>query len=216
MDKQIKVNLAFAADTTQAKVQLQDLQKTLSGLITTVSRKSDGLGLTKDIVEATNQVAKLQAMLESSKNASGGLDLGKFNQSLSKSGLTLEDYANTLNQLGSTGIQAFGQLAKSIITAEIPLKRTSVLLNKFKVSLGNVAEWQISSGIFRSLIGSFQSAYRYAQDLNESLNNIRIVTGYSNDKMAEFAEQANKAAKALSTTTTEYTNASLIYYQQGR
>ena len=33
--------------------------------------------------------------------------------------------------------------------------------------------------------------------------------------MAQFAEQANKAAKALSTTTTDYTNASLIYFQQG-
>jgi hypothetical protein len=33
--------------------------------------------------------------------------------------------------------------------------------------------------------------------------------------MAAFADRANKAAKALSTTTTEYTNASLIYYQQG-
>ena len=33
--------------------------------------------------------------------------------------------------------------------------------------------------------------------------------------MAEFAEKANKAAQALSTTTTNYTNASLIYYQQG-
>jgi TP901 family phage tail tape measure protein len=33
--------------------------------------------------------------------------------------------------------------------------------------------------------------------------------------MAKFAEEANKAAKALKTTTTEYTNASLIYYQQG-
>jgi TP901 family phage tail tape measure protein len=33
--------------------------------------------------------------------------------------------------------------------------------------------------------------------------------------MAAFAERANKAAKALSATTTEYTNASLIYYQQG-
>jgi hypothetical protein len=31
--------------------------------------------------------------------------------------------------------------------------------------------------------------------------------------MASFAEKANQAAKALSTTTTEYTNASLIYYQ---
>ena len=33
--------------------------------------------------------------------------------------------------------------------------------------------------------------------------------------MAKFAEQANKAAQALSTTTTQYTDAALIYYQQG-
>jgi hypothetical protein len=62
-------------------------------------------------------------------------------------------------------------------------------------------------------LGSLQSAYGYAQDLNESLNNIRIVTGRSVDDMADFAKEANKAAKALSTTTTKYTDASLIYYQ---
>mgnify|MGYP006874669479 CR=1 FL=1 len=33
--------------------------------------------------------------------------------------------------------------------------------------------------------------------------------------MAKFAKEANKAARALSATTTDYTNASLIYYQQG-
>jgi hypothetical protein len=33
--------------------------------------------------------------------------------------------------------------------------------------------------------------------------------------MAKFAKEANAAAKRLSTTTTDYTNASLIYYQQG-
>jgi TP901 family phage tail tape measure protein len=33
--------------------------------------------------------------------------------------------------------------------------------------------------------------------------------------MKAFTVEANKAAKALSTTTTAYTNASLIYYQQG-
>jgi hypothetical protein len=31
--------------------------------------------------------------------------------------------------------------------------------------------------------------------------------------MSQFAKEANKAAKALSTTTTEYTDASLIFYQ---
>jgi hypothetical protein len=49
--------------------------------------------------------------------------------------------------------------------------------------------------------------------LNESLNNIRIVTGKSTIEMDRFAEKANKAAKVLSTTTTKYTDASLIYFQ---
>jgi hypothetical protein len=62
-------------------------------------------------------------------------------------------------------------------------------------------------------MGSLQSAFYYAEDLNESLNNIRIVTGQSTDQMAKFAKQANAAAQSLSTTTTDYTNASLIYYQ---
>jgi len=31
--------------------------------------------------------------------------------------------------------------------------------------------------------------------------------------MTAFAEQANKSAQALSTSTTAYTNAALIYYQ---
>jgi hypothetical protein len=31
--------------------------------------------------------------------------------------------------------------------------------------------------------------------------------------MAKFAQSANTAAKALSTTTTKYTDAALIYYQ---
>jgi predicted transcriptional regulator len=33
--------------------------------------------------------------------------------------------------------------------------------------------------------------------------------------MKEFANEANRAAKALSTTTTAMTDASLIYFQQG-
>lgn len=60
-----------------------------------------------------------------------------------------------------------------------------------------------------------QGAYGYAQDLNKSLNSIRIVSGQSADQMAQFAEQANKSAQALSTSTLAYTDAALIFYQQG-
>jgi hypothetical protein len=79
----------------------------------------------------------------------------------------------------------------------------------------NTARWQLSSSILHGFMGAVSSAYGYAKDLNQSLNNIRIVTGQNTEQMAKFAKEANKAAKALSATTTEYTNASLIYYQQG-
>jgi hypothetical protein len=68
--------------------------------MTSANKGTSGLGITKDIAQATNEVAKLQAMLESSKNSSGGLDLGKFNQSLSKGKMQISDYAKVLSALG--------------------------------------------------------------------------------------------------------------------
>jgi TP901 family phage tail tape measure protein len=64
-------------------------------------------------------------------------------------------------------------------------------------------------------MGAVQSAYGYAKDLDAALNDIRIVTGASAAEMDKFAVKANQAAKALSTSTTEYAKASLIYFQQG-
>lgn len=215
MAKQLNVNLAFTADTGRAKAQLQDLQNALNKLTSMSESNGNGLGISKDIAQATNEVAKLKAILESSKSATGGLDLGKFNQSIKEGEMSLSKYANTLSSLGPAGDQAFAKLAKSIVTAEIPLKRTNTVLEQFTTTLKNTARWQISSSVLHGFMGSVQSAYSYAEHLNESLNQIRIVTGQNTDQMAKFAEQANKAAKTLSTTTTNYTNASLIYYQQG-
>ena len=74
---------------------------------------------------------------------------------------------------------------------------------------------QLSYGIMNSFLDTFRDAYSYAQSLNKSLTNIQIVTGKSSSEMRAFAVEANKAAKALSTSTTAYTDAALIYYQQG-
>lgn len=215
MAKQLNVNLAFTADTGKAKAQLQDLQKTLDNILQSAGKDVGGLGITKDIAEATNEVAKLQALLDASKSSTGGLDLGLFNEGLKKSGKKISDYANTLSSIGPEGDQAFAKMAKSIISAEVPLKRTNKILNEFKTSLANTARWQLSSSMLHGFMGAVQKAYGYAQDLNKSLNDIRIVTGQNTDQMAQFAEEANKAAKTLSASTIEYTNAALIYYQQG-
>ena len=215
MAKQLNVNLAFQADTSGAKQQIQSLIAELNKLSSGAGIQKD-LPITKEILEAQNAAKQLGFALESALNTNTGkLDLTAFNQSLKQSGMTLEQYSAKLTMLGQTGDRAFLQVAQSIVNTQAPLRRSNKMLTEFATTLKNTARWQISSSILHGFMGAIQSANGYAQDLNESLNNIRIVTGQNIDQMAEFAEQANKAAKALSTTTTEYTNAALIYYQQG-
>lgn len=214
------VNMRFTADTGQAKQQLRDLQSSLDTLMNQIATKNikffDVNATKKEIDEASAAVQELKIALDQATNVNTGrLDLSKFSKSLSQSGYTLQDFATHLENLGPTGDKAFVALAQSVINAEVPLKRTNALLDNFKKTLANTAKWQISSNLMHGVQGSLQKAYYYAEDLNRSLNDIRIVTGQSSDQMAEFAEKANKAAQALSTTTTNYTNASLIYYQQG-
>lgn len=216
MAKALNVSLAVTADTGQAKAALQQLQQALTQLTTTASNISIGGQLKQDAVEATKQIAQLQSMLKSSTNqVTGNLDLTKFNQQLQLSGTSLSTYQKALSSMGTSGSQAFAQLAQSISQAEVPLRRSNAMLKEFGTVLQNTVRWQISSSLIHGFMGTIQHAVGYAQDLNESLNKIQIVTQASDQHMANFAKSANEAAKRLSTTTTTYTDASLIYYQQG-
>ena len=212
---QIGVNLLFQADTSQAKQQIQSLVNDLNTL-GNANISSFGNSFSKEILEARTAAKQLGTTLQESVNINTGkLDLNKFNDSLKLSGMTLTDYGDKLGMLGTAGDQAFLKLSQAIIQTEVPLKRTTGLLKQFGTTLANTAKWQISSSILHGFMGAVQQAYGYSQDLDKSLNNIRIVTGQNTEQMAKFAEQANKAAKSLSVSTTDYTDASLIYYQQG-
>lgn len=213
-----QVNLQFNANTTQAKTQLQDLQTTLDAIIKeSVAGVSKGdFNLTKRLNEAQIAASKLQTILAQTTNVkTGKMDLTRFSQSLKQSNLDLKKIQNSLLELGPSGQKAFMSLAQSIVEADVPLKRTNLLISELWTTLKNTARWQISSSALHAFMGTIQSAYGYAKDLNESLNDIRIVTGHNIEYMDKFAERANKAAKALNATTLDYTNASLIYYQQG-
>ena len=216
MPKQLNVDLRFNADTSQAKKQIQDLQQTLSKLGTDSIKSLNFDKMNSELLEANQNVNKLKAQLTSAFNTNTGkLDLTKFTQEMERSGMSLEKYQKSLMALGPEGSKAFAELANSIAAADIPLMRTNRLLTEMGTVLKNTIKWQISSSAIHGFMGAIQQAYGYAQDLNESLTNIRIVTGQSTEQMAAFADRANKAAQALSTTTTAYTDAALIFYQQG-
>lgn len=215
MSKQLNINLGFTADTTQAKQQIMELRNNLNTLITSSTTKSH-LPLTKQIMEAQSAAASLKVALDGAINTNTGkLDLSRFSTSLNKAGLDLKTLQAHLLKLGPTGASTFQSLATSIMRAEVPLTRTNAMMAQLWTTMKNTARWQLSSSMLHGFVSTVSSAFGYAKSLETSLNNIRIVTNNSVEEMARFAEQANKAAKALHTTTTAYTDASLIYYQQG-
>lgn len=212
MAKQLNVSLNVSADTREAKQKFNELQQLLTKLQTDVKLNVDDSSLK----EAREAAGDLQKHLSTAVNTdTGKLDLNKFSQSLNKSGQDLKGLYNKLSQIGPAGQQAFFKVAQSIAAADSSALSLGSRIKELGTTLMNTARWQVSSSILHGLMGAVQGAYGYAEKLNKSLNNIRIVTGKSTDEMARFAQEANSAAKALSTTTTDYTDAALIYYQQG-
>ena len=215
-DQQRKVSLIFDADASRAKKQIDDLANSLNRVMN-ISTRSFGVdSIDKELRNAAQSAALLQSQLKEAVNVkTGKLDLAKFNESIKRGGIGLEEYQKTLTSMGSVGEQAFTNLARSIATAEIPLRKSNTLLNDFATTMKNTVKWQLSSSLMHGFLSSVQSAMSYAQHLNKNLTDIRIVTGQSADDMARFAEAANKSAKELSTTTNQYAQAALIFYQQG-
>lgn len=193
----------------QAGLQLnQDLNRLMSE--TSINLNTDNLSA------ANKQVLELQSNLRAALNPSRGtIDLAMLKQQLDQSGTSLQSYAATLSKYGKDGQQAFLSLTKQIAAAEAPTTRLSQGLKNAGEQFKRTIGWQLSSSAIHGVMSTYSQAIGYAKELNRSLTDIRIVTGQSQAQMAQFAKTANIAAKNLSSTTTRYTDAALIYYQQG-
>ena len=139
----------------------------------------------------------------------------QFDQELSRMGISLNDVGQSFNQLGVQGQNAFAQISAAATQTQQITRQATGVLDDMLDTLSRTAKWSIASGLINSFKGLIQETWSYTKQLDESLNNIRIVTGKSANEMERFAGKANKAAKGLAASTTAYTRASLIYYQQG-
>ena len=209
MASNFQYTVGVRADVTEFRQQIQSLA-------TEIQQLGMSNALNTDLKNASQSAIQLGNILKSSINMeSGRLDLQKFTKQLSVSGTSLKQYSQQLFTMGDQGRQSFIKLTEAIAQSEIPAKRLSGTVQKLGQTLANTVRWQISSSVLSAFTSTLSQSYQYAQRLNRSLNDIRIVTGYSADKMADFAKEANNAAKSLSASTLDYSKASLIYFQQG-
>lgn len=213
-DKRYTVQMDFQANTAKAQAALRDLQSTLAQISS--QNVNPAAGMEANIKKASAAASELSIHLKNALNVNtGNIDLSKFNKSLTMSKTSLSSLTSGILSIGPAGDQAFLQLAQSIANAEMPAIRLNSLISQTWATIKGSFRWEIVTRGLTSALGKVQEAYNYVQDLDKSLNSIRIVSGESAESMAKFAKQANIAAKELRSTTLDYSNASLVYFQQG-
>lgn len=210
----IGIDIAYNVDRSGLNQLKQDLAQIKMGLGGDENFKN----LNESLQQAYSHATKLQHVLDQSWNSKlGQLDLSKVNKGIQQTFGSVQNLKKEFTQqgIGSAGPAAFNNLSSAILNTNIQLKRSSKLLDDMAVSMGNTVKWGITSSVFNTFTGTLQKAWDYSKGLDKSLNDIRIVTGKGADEMERFAKTANSAAKNLGASTRDFTDAALIYYQQG-
>ena len=217
----IDYTVGFKVDTTQLntlKTQLGQLQTNVNQLYANNAGKSliDPTKFNAEVNQINASIAQMQTAFNSAFNTQlGTLNISKFNQALESSKIPLSQIQADFYKLGSAGQNAFRSIAAQALSTNMQLKQSHTFLTSMADTLVNTMKWGVASSAINTVANSVRKAYDYTKQLDKSLNNISIVTEKSADDMRRFAKEANKAAKELGSTTTKYTDAALIYYQQG-
>lgn len=170
----------------------------------------------KQYNEAMTKINALSGALQKAFNPKlGMLNFGTFQKELKGANTSIADIGKSFKAAGSVGDQELNNLIGRLGKIDTGLSTTSKTADKIFNTIGNTVRWGVIASGFQSILNSTHQAVQYMKDLDVSLTNIRMVTDYSKEDMREFAQYANDAAQALGSTTTAYTNASLIFAQQG-
>ena len=209
-NNRINFGIGFQVD----KTGLDALQQQLNKIAANAGAPSEKLNT--GLQEAAQTARIVENALNKAFNANlGTANISKFNQELKNNNLTIQQVKNNLSKAGIEGANAFNLLGSQILKTNVELKNSNKLLDEMATSMANTVKWGVTSSIFNNIANSIQKAYSYTKNLDSSLNDIRIVTDKSAESMQKFAVQANNAAQNLGASTLDYTQASLIYYQQG-
>ena len=197
-----------ASGITQLQGQLASISTQLDQM------QSKELISPKEVYAAQRDIKQLGDALSSSLNPQTGLlDLSQFQKQLS--GLSLSQLEQSMSKVGSTGQIAFGNMIGQIGRIDTSFKSISSFADKIFNTMGNTVRWGVTATIFQTIQNSLYRAVDYVQELDTSLNNIRIVTSASNEDMRDFALYANQAAQSIGASTTSFTDAAQLYAQNG-
>ena len=208
---QFNLGIKTSADLSgvnQIKKALEEVRK--------IASEGSGFFDVNEIKQMTSAANTLERALNGAFDVRlNTVNIAKFNDILKQSNTSITEIQNGLSYAGAAGQKAFLGMTSQLFKVNSVMKQSNTFLTNFAKTVGNTIRYQAINSALQNITNGVSQAYGYVKSLDTSLNNIQIVTEKNADSMARFAKEANKAAQSLGAKTTDYTDASLIYYQQG-
>ena len=209
-----KVNIMVGLDFTADKMSIDKIRSQMDMAFKAMKINLDPASYKK----AESQLKELQRIAELSLNKNTGrINFKKMDTAILNSAdiASVESLNKTLLQAGVNGTESLNKIANANQHLQKGIVSSNSLLTKMGTTLSNTIRWNISASAVNAVTGELQKSYYFAKDLDRVLTNIRIVSGESAERMADFAIAANKSAKELKVSTLDYAEASLVFFQQG-
>ena len=133
-------------------------------------------------------------------------ELNKAGTSAAKLTATLatggKDFAASLNAAN----KALSLADRSVISLNSKIKEMSrVLLQSFKFTA--------AQSFLQGISTAAQEAYQWVYELDKTITNIGVVTGYTGDQLEKVTQNAIAGAKELRIAANDYAEGALIFYQ---
>lgn len=209
--------VSYNIQTTLDASGIAKLQAEIRNVETELQRMANqNLISDRSLSDASGKLKQLRTLISSAFNSNlGMLDITKFTNGLKSANLSLVDMQKAFSTAGSVGDAAFLNTLGRLGKLDTGIKSVSKTTEKLFNTIGNTVRWGVVASGFQTILNSAHQTVQYVRDLDTSLTNIMMVTQQSKEQMNEFAQSANDAAKALSSTTVNMTDAALVFAQQG-
>lgn len=164
--------------------------------------------------------ANMQSYLESVYGVNTkiqGLQYGfdKTGKSVISFDRIIKNNNNTITKSKETVDIATGSIRNFGGRTEEVLNRNIGLWKAFTIAMARIPVWFAGMTVYVQAIRFLGNSVKYIADIDNAMNQIRIVTGISADEAERLGKAYNKLAKEMSVTTTEIATASVEFARQG-
>lgn len=170
--------------------------------------------MSDEIAKATQQAMILEKAIKRA-TTDKGISYYSLNSELQKAGTSASKLVSILASGGDQFAASLNAANKALATADRSLLSVNTKIKEMSRVLTQSFKFTAAQSFLQGVSNSIQEAYQWAVDLNSTITNIGVVTGYTGDQLTKVTENAIAGARELRIAANEYAQGALIFYQQG-